>query len=158
MEGRAPQAGHNQVSEVLLPSEPCSAVQLHGFCDASEAAMAAVVYIRTSYSDEPPICRLVTSKTRVAPLKVLSIPRLELAGASLLAKVLTSTREALGIPLSSVHACSDSSIVLAWLDGAPRRYRTFIGNRILVSTQPFLLVLGNMFLHSRTRLIVPPGG
>ena len=109
---------------------PAVHLQLHGFCDASEAAMAAVVYIRTSYSDEPPICRLVTSKTRVAPLKVLSIPRLELAGASLLAKVLTSTREALGIPLSSVHAWSDSSIVLAWLDGAPRRYRTFIGNRI----------------------------
>ena len=84
--------------------------QLHGFCDA---AYAAVVYVRATYADQPPTCTLVTAKTWVAPLKPLSIPRLELCGASLLAKVLTSVRSALKIPLNQVYAWSDSTIVLS---------------------------------------------
>ena len=93
-----------------------------------------MIYIRTTYASSPTICRLVMSKTKVAPLKTLSVPRLELCGATLLAKILTTTREALDIPLENVHAWSDSSIVLAWLDGAPKRYKTYIGNRIATVT------------------------
>ena len=129
-----PQLVSIKLSRCYFSTAPAVTVQLHGFCEASEAAMAAVVYIRTTYACKSTTCRLVTSKTRVAPLKMMSIPRLELAGATLLAKVLTSTREALGIPLADVHAWSDSSIVLAWLDGAPRRYKSFIGNRISTVT------------------------
>ena len=111
--------------------EPALTMQLHGFSDASEAAYSAVVYLR---ADSHTSCRLVMSKTKVAPVKTLTIPRLELCGASLLAKILTTTREALEIPLESVYAWSDSSIVLAWLDGTPRRYKTYIGNRIATVT------------------------
>ena len=104
--------------------------QLHSFCDASTRAYAAVVYVRATYADHPPTCTLVTAKTRVAPLKPSSIPRLELCGASLLAKVLTSVRSALNIPLNQVYAWSDSTIVLSWLDGHPKRFKTFVGNRL----------------------------
>jgi len=61
-------------------------VQLHGFSDASEHAFAAVVYLRSRYSDGRVVTRLVASKTRVAPVKRQSIPRLELLGALILAK------------------------------------------------------------------------
>ena len=64
----------------------------------------------------------------MAPLKLLSILRLELCGASLLSKLLTMTRLALDIPMSKVHAWC---IVLNWLDGNPRCYKTFVGNRIV---------------------------
>ena len=86
--------------------------QLHGFCDASIHTYAAVVYVRATYTDHAPTCALVAAKTRVAPVKPLSIPRLELCGATLLTKLLTSVRKALGVPLDQVHAWCDSTIVL----------------------------------------------
>ena len=77
-----------------------SRTKLHGFSDASEHAYSAVVYIRAVYSNATPSLTLVTAKTKVAPLKRLSIPRLELCGANLLSKLI------------KVVAWSDSTIVL----------------------------------------------
>ena len=105
-------------------------VQLHGFADASESAYATVVYIHSVYEDTSTEVKLVTAKTRVAPLKRMSIPRLELCAAQLLAKLLDVTRRALSIPLQDVYCWTDSTIVLAWLDGQFRRYKTYIGNRV----------------------------
>ena len=111
-------------------------VELHGFCDASEVAFSAVVYIRCTYSNSPTTCRLVLSKTRVAPLKTQSIPRLELSGAVLLTEILDSTSETLEIP-KSVSAWCDSTIALAWLNGCPRDYQTYVANRISKATSLF---------------------
>ena len=105
-------------------------VELHGYCDASMQAYAAVIYIRATYSAAPPSSCLVVAKTRVAPLKTRTIPQLELCGAQLLATLLTTTRQTLDVPLQDVHAYCDSTIVLAWLDGSPQRYKIFIANRI----------------------------
>ena len=56
--------------------------------------------------------------------------RLELCGTKLLAQLLHHTSKALEIPLSHVHAWCDSTIVLSWLDGSPRKFKTFVGNRV----------------------------
>ena len=70
----------------------------------------------------------------MAPVKQLTIPRLELCGASLLAKLLTTVRSDLNIPLDHIYAWCDSTIVLAWLDGSPKCYKTFVANRISAVT------------------------
>ena len=95
---------------------PCLSKELHGFADASVKAYGAVVYVRSTYQHQPPLLALVTAKTKVAKLQPNTIPRQELCGAVLLTKLLTTVQAALGIPKEHVHAWSDSSIVLAWLD------------------------------------------
>ena len=105
-------------------------VTLQGFSDASKDAFAAVVYIRATYASGPPSIALVISKTKVALLEGRSIPELELCGAHLLAKILVSTTEALELSVEGVRAYSDSTIVLAWLDGSPRREKIYVANRI----------------------------
>ena len=72
----------------------------------------------------------MTSKTKVAPIKRLTIPRLELCGAHLLAHLLRHVYQTLEISISHVYAWTDSTIVLNWLDGSPRRFKTFVGNRV----------------------------
>ena len=67
-------------------------VQLHGFCDASEDAYASVVYCRKQDSRGNVHVSLVVSKTKVAPIKRQTIPRLELCGAQLLARLLHHTK------------------------------------------------------------------
>lgn len=104
--------------------------QLHGFSDASEEAYAGVIYLRMTDTDGQIHISLVSSKTKVAPIKRLTVPRLELCGANLLAHLLHSVKEALNLPLQDVFAWVDSTIVLNWLDGNPRRFKTYVGNRI----------------------------
>ena len=89
-----------------------------------------MVYIRSTYSDHPPVVSLVMSKTKVAPLKPSTIPRLELSGALLLSQLLHTIKTILNIPDQHVHAWTDSSIVLAWLDGQPRDFRVYVSNRV----------------------------
>ena len=60
----------------------------------------------------------------------LTIPRLELCGAHLLAGLLHHVKDVLGIPSDSVFAWTDSMVILGWLVGNPRRFKTFVGNWI----------------------------
>ena len=80
--------------------------QLHGFSDASEDAYSAVVYLRMVDTQGDIHTSLVTSKTRVSPIKRHSIPRLELCGALLLARLLHHTKEVLTMSIINVYACS----------------------------------------------------
>ena len=61
--------------------------QLHGFCDASTVAYGGVVYLRLLHEDTSVSVRLMMSKTRVAPIEGFTIPRMELCGGVLLAKL-----------------------------------------------------------------------
>ena len=101
--------------------------QLHGFSDASENAYAAVVYFRMTDCDGAVYTSLIASNTKVAPIKRLTILRLELCGAHLLLEHVQTT---LKIPIEQVFAWTDSTIVIHWLDGNPRRFKTYVGNRV----------------------------
>ncbi len=90
--------------------------ELHGFCDASIKAYAAVVYLRIITPDAS-YTRLVISKARVAPLTKQTIPRLELLSALVLARLMNTVEKALKsvMEISKVKCWTDSKVALYWI-------------------------------------------
>ena len=102
-----------------IASSVVRSCQIHGFSDASEREYAAVVYLRTEFSDgETPVSLVhVTSKTRVTPMKQQSIPRLKLLGAALLAQLIHSATQALQpiLQIDETFLWTVSFTVLCWI-------------------------------------------
>jgi len=101
----------------------------YGFCDASQRAYGACIYVRTEGTNE---CRteLLCSRSRVAPLKAISLPRLELSAALLLAQLLEKARDSFDLSHMSIFLWSDSTITLNWLTSPSRRWTAFVANRV----------------------------
>ncbi|XP_045454347.1 uncharacterized protein LOC123663725 [Melitaea cinxia] len=124
------------LADVKIPRKITSSIatsyELHGFCDSSEIAYGAVIYLRfTDHNGEIQV-RLICSKARVAPLKRISLPRLELCAAVLLSDLFRFVRDTYvdRIPLSAAYMWSDSTIVLSWLRSHSSRWVTFVANRV----------------------------
>ena len=96
---------------------------LQGFCDASNRAYAAVVYLKVE-TKKTITMRFLASKTRVARLRSQTIPRLELLSALLLAKLMTTVFQALKleVPLSQSTCYTDSKVVFYWLTAVNREW------------------------------------
>ncbi|CAG7785610.1 unnamed protein product, partial [Allacma fusca] len=113
---------------VCLPNPTC--YEILGFCDASQKAYAAVVYLKTTNDEGDCKVQLFTSKTRVAPVNQESIPRLELCGATLLVSLIDSVRKSVLEPITNVYMWTDSTIVLDWLSSSSSRWKVFVANRV----------------------------
>lgn len=113
-----------------LSTTKVNVIELHGFCDASCVAYAAAVYIRAIHANGTVHTNLISSKTKVAPISQVSLPRLELCGAHLLTKLLTRVHSDMELVTTSVYAHTDSTIVLAWLNRHSSCWKTFVANRV----------------------------
>ncbi|XP_055615136.1 uncharacterized protein LOC129761441 [Toxorhynchites rutilus septentrionalis] len=105
-------------------------LQLYIFVDASEAAYSAAAYFRITKPDGLVDCSLVVAKTKVAPLKPLSIPRLELQAAVLGVRLMQFVEESHTVKVQQRFLWSDSATVLAWLRSDHRRYKQFVACRV----------------------------
>ena len=112
-------------------SEPVISHSLIGFCDASLKLYAAVIYLKIQTVSGYSI-RLVSSKTRVAPVGGQTIPRLELLAALLLAKLISSVHHTLEtkLALQAPLCFTDSSVALGWIRSQNKDWKQFVQNRV----------------------------
>ena len=121
-------------------------IELFGFCDSSELSHAAVVYAKIKVNGQARTS-LVISKSRVAPLAKLTIPRLELLSALILARLITTIKASFD-PIFNVkimRCWTDSITALYWIRGDERECKLFVENRVMVEIRN--LVSKNLWHH-----------
>jgi ribonuclease HI len=145
------------------------------FVDASLKAYGAVVYLKCEYEDTTTSCRMIASKTKVAPLKPMTVPRLELMGAILGLRLTQRLIPILEIPMRMVTFYSDSTDVLWWIRGhssvihrkphwgntnvdrasamATRAYRRKSGGPLHKRSNP-LRIIRSLFMGEWTKVVV----
>ncbi|XP_029155196.1 uncharacterized protein LOC114928280 [Nylanderia fulva] len=106
-----------------------SMLEIHGFADASERAYSAVIYLKSKTKGITKVT-LLAAKTKVAPLKQVSLPRLELSAATLLARLVAHTLPIIGAERAPLHMWSDSTVTLGWIRGHPSTWATYVANRV----------------------------
>lgn len=113
----------------ILESLSCEA---HGFCDGSMKGYSAVVYFKVLDKNNDITTFLVCAKSKIAPLRRICIPRLELCGAVLLANMFSFVLRTYHgkIHFNKICAWTDSTITLSWIKSSPHRWKTFVSNRV----------------------------
>lgn len=124
----------NHISSVSVPRHvlcrhPVN-IELHCFCDASEQAYGTCLYLRSTDSLNNCTVRLLCAKSRVAPLKKITLPKLELCGALLSAQLAHKVIQAMDISIHNSFFWCDSTIVLSWISSEPCLWKTFVSNRV----------------------------
>ena len=99
--------------------------KLHVFCDASPRAYGAVVYLETADG-----LSYVISRSKVSPLKKITLPRLELLACCVGATLLKQVQSALSLKDVTYKCWSDSQIALSWIRGQPWKWKQFVANRV----------------------------
>ncbi|XP_035898309.1 uncharacterized protein LOC118505923 isoform X1 [Anopheles stephensi] len=110
-------------------SDAIESVELHVFTDASEHAYGCVAYLRIQ-AEGTVRCKLVMSRSKVAPLKRQTIPRLELMAAVLGARISHTILETHSLKIDKCTFWSDSKTVLSWINSEQHRFVQFVAFRI----------------------------
>ena len=103
---------------------------IHIFCDASERAYGSVGYLRTEDASGQVQVAFLAARSRVAPKRQQSMPRLEFCAALTGAQLATTLGRELTLDVRHVHMWTDSSTVLTWITSDSCRYKVFVGTRI----------------------------
>ena len=133
--GELPDLAYFSPPRCLMPKAELDHFSLHMFSDASEKAYATVAYLRfvesSDVSTEGEVtCGLLAAKSRVAPLKKLSLPRLELMGVLLSARMADTIVKELGLERSSVRFFTDNTTAVQWIRKSPSNWSIYVANRV----------------------------
>ncbi|KRX34641.1 hypothetical protein T05_6672 [Trichinella murrelli] len=115
---------------IKIPMKNIIRLELHGFSDASERAYGGAVYIKMIDVEGRGAIKLVIAKSKVAPLKSVTLPRLELVAALVTAKLISHVKQVIDLNMDRICCWSDSQITLCWIRNAARTWKPFVKNRV----------------------------
>ena len=104
--------------------------ELHFVADASEVAYGAVCYLKVRHAEQFRVSFII-GKSRLAPIKLVTIPRLELCATVLAARLSELVKKELRLPVSNTYFWTNSMAVLRYIQNTTSRYKTFVANRFL---------------------------
>ncbi|XP_062535348.1 uncharacterized protein LOC134204552, partial [Armigeres subalbatus] len=104
-------------------------LQLHVFVDAGDQAYGAVAYFRI-VDQGIPRCAIVAAKTKVTPLKPLSVPRCEINAGVVGVRLMKTIEQNHSLQITKRFLWTDSTTVLSWLRADPRKYRQYVALRV----------------------------
>ena len=104
--------------------------QLHCFCDASQTNYGAVIYMRSVSVTGEIHYSFIVARSRVAPIKPVTIPRMELVAAVVGVELTTFLKRELDLKLNDTIFWTDSTSVLQYIKSSSKRFKTFVANRI----------------------------
>jgi hypothetical protein len=107
-----------------------TSAQLHHFADACQDGYETVSYLLLHDNHGQTHCAFVMGKARVAPLKPVTIPRMELTAATMASRMDTILRKELQMELAESTFWTDSTSVLKYIKNRTTRFRTFVANRV----------------------------
>ena len=106
--------------------------ELHNFADASTVGYGQCSYLRVKDENDHVNVSLAMGKSRVAPSKMTTIPRLELTAAVVAAKVGVMLQEELNYANLKQYYWTDSKVVLGYINNVAKRFHTFVANRVQI--------------------------
>ncbi|XP_014669750.1 PREDICTED: uncharacterized protein LOC106810811 [Priapulus caudatus] len=113
-----------------LAMEKIAECRIHYLSDASQAAYGVTAYPRVVDMKGKIQCHLLLAKSRLAPIKSVPIPRLELTVATLSIKLDNMIRRDLELPVGESVFWTDSMTVLKYINNDNKRYQTFVANKV----------------------------
>ncbi|RUA05619.1 MAG: hypothetical protein DSY43_04230, partial [Gammaproteobacteria bacterium] len=127
-----PHLQHFTVDRCLKPKNFGEGVstQLHNFADASQKGYGAVSYLRVVNSKGEIHCTFLMRKSRLAPMKAVTIPRLELSAAVVATRLGNMINQELDIDIDETFYWTDSTCVLGYILNQEKRFHVFVANRI----------------------------
>ena len=106
--------------------------QLHHFSDASQQGYGAASYLGSKDDKGTIHCSFVMGKARTAPLKSITIPRLELSAAVLASRLEKIIRREIDLPVHESVFWTDSTCVMNYIRSNDKRFHTFVANRVAI--------------------------
>jgi len=104
--------------------------ELHNFSDASQLGYGAVSYLRLVNGEGIVHCAFIMGKSRLTPIKQVTIPRLELAAAVVATRLSSMIIQEIDMTIHNVFFWTDSTCVLGYILNQDKRFKTFVANRL----------------------------